>query len=58
VLLWGRRATMCTKPIGAKPAEGMYSWTREILQDQMTLTLRKSRADPTAEAVGVATRKA
>ena len=40
-LLWGRREIMCTKPVGAKPAEGMYSWTRQILQDQMVLTLRK-----------------
>ena len=26
-LLWGRRESMCTKPTGAKPAEGMYRWT-------------------------------
>jgi hypothetical protein len=56
-LLWGRRALMCTKPIGAKPAEGMYSWTKQILQDQITLTLRKARADATAESVRLATRK-
>ena len=31
-LLWGRRDSMCTKPNGAKPAEGMYSWTRQILR--------------------------
>ena len=29
-LLWGRREVMCTKPIGAKPAEGMYNWTRQL----------------------------
>src|SRR3990172_4072591 len=34
-LLWGRREIMCTKPIGAKPSEGMYSWTRQILHDQI-----------------------
>jgi hypothetical protein len=56
-LLWGRREIMCTKPIGAKSAEGMYSWTRQILQDQMTLTLRRARADATTETVRDATRK-
>ena len=56
-LLWGRREIMCTKPIGAKSAEGMYSWTRQILQDQMTLTLRKARADATTETVRDATRQ-
>ena len=57
ILLWGRREIMCTKPVGAKPAEGMYSWTRQILQDQITLTLRKARADAMAETVRNATRK-
>jgi hypothetical protein len=40
-LLWGRRDLMCTKPTTAKPADGMYSWTREILQVQL-LTLRRA----------------
>ena len=40
-LLWGRRELMCTKPTTAKPADGMYSWTREILQIQL-LTLRRA----------------
>jgi hypothetical protein len=57
LLLRGRREIMCTKPIGAKPSEGMYSWTRQILQDQISLTLRKSRASATAETVRDATRK-
>ncbi|MBW2288558.1 MAG: hypothetical protein JRG80_11470 [Deltaproteobacteria bacterium] len=47
-LLWGRRNLMCSKPVGAKPAEGMYSWTREILQDQIAYTIRKARSDATA----------
>ena len=42
-LLWGRRESMCTKPAGARPADTMYSWTREILQDQITATLRNAR---------------
>jgi len=40
VLLWGRREAMCTKPSTAKPADTMYSWTREILRNQI-LTLRR-----------------
>ena len=50
ILLWGRREIMCTKPIGAKPAEGMYSWTRQILQDQIILTFRRAAADAAAES--------
>jgi len=40
-LLWGRRERTCTKPTTAKPADGMYSWTWEILQIQM-LTIRRA----------------
>jgi len=40
-LLWGRRGLMCTKPTTAKPADGMYSWTWEILQTQI-LTIRRA----------------
>lgn len=43
-LLWGRRGSMCKKPVGARSADGMYSWTREILQDQVSCGLRRSRA--------------
>ena len=57
ILLWGRREIMCTKPIGAMPAEGMYSWTRQILQDQIDLTSRKAGADATAQALRDPTRK-
>jgi hypothetical protein len=56
-LLWGRREIMCTKPIGAKPAEGMYSWTPQILQNQIALTFRKAQSDAAAETVRDATRK-
>ena len=48
-LLWGRGGAMCTKPIGAKSAEGMYKWTREILEDQVAIALRWARALATAE---------
>ena len=47
-LLWGRREIMCTKPTGAKSSEGMYSWTSQILQDQITLTTRKAHWKTTA----------
>ena len=56
ILIWGRREIMCTKPIGAKPAEGMFSWTPEILQDQIGVTLRNARTD--ADARKLATPKA
>jgi len=43
-LLWGRRESMCTKPVGAKRDEGMYSWTWNILQNQIVTTLRQAQA--------------
>ena len=42
-LLWGRREIMCTRPLSAKKNDSMYSWTREILHDQITLTLRNAQ---------------
>jgi len=42
-LLWGRRERMCTKPVAAKRDEGMYSWTWEILQSQIIMTLRNAK---------------
>ena len=50
-LLWGRRESMCTKPRGAKTAEGMYGWTRQVLRDQMAVKSRKEAADAAAAAV-------
>jgi hypothetical protein len=40
VLLWGRRELMCTKPTGARPADGMYTWTLPTLQEQLDLMRR------------------
>ena len=48
-LLWGRRESMCTKPAGSKRADSMYSWTWEILQDQITATLRNAQPREVAE---------
>ena len=42
-LLWGRREGMCSKPVGSKRDEGMYSWTSEILQNQIVTTLRQAQ---------------
>jgi hypothetical protein len=43
LLLWGRRELMCTKPDGAKRTDAMYSWTPDILESQMSATLRNSK---------------
>jgi hypothetical protein len=56
-LLWGRRDSMCTKPLSAKRDEGMYSWTSAILQNQILLTLRNARWDSKAGG-GQAARRA
>jgi hypothetical protein len=50
-LLWGRRESMCTKPTGAKATEGMYSWTSQIIQDQITLTTRNAHWETTASGM-------
>ena len=42
-LLWGRREEMCTRPVGSKRDDTMYSWTWEILQDQIITTLRDAQ---------------
>ncbi len=47
-LLWGRRELMCTRPKTAKPADAMYSWTWEILQNQI-LTIH--RGAPSEESL-------
>jgi hypothetical protein len=48
-LLWGRRERMCTRPVGSKRDDSMYSWTWEILQDQIVTTLRNARPREVAE---------
>ena len=44
-LLWGRRELMCTKPATAKRAEGMFSWTWEILQSQISTIHRAAQSN-------------
>ena len=48
-LLWGRREVMCTKPVGARSGDGMYSWTTSIIRDQIALTLRVARSREESE---------
>jgi hypothetical protein len=50
-LLWGRREIMCTKPHGAKPAEGMYIWSTQVLEDQIAITSRSTRTDAIADTL-------
>jgi len=47
VLLWGRRQQMCKKPKSARSGDGMYLWTPEILEDQITSTV-SGRPQPEA----------
>jgi hypothetical protein len=51
VLLWGRREKMCRKPRGARADDGIYIWTPEILQQQLTLSLRRSREPEVPEGM-------
>ena len=57
-LLWGRREVMCTKPAGAKPTDGMYSWTPSIISDQVAVTLRVAQTRDPSERFRRATRQA
>jgi hypothetical protein len=49
-LLWGRREGMCTRPAGAKTGDSMYSWTREFLQEQISMTLRNAQPSEIPES--------
>jgi len=44
-LLWGRRGAMCTKPVGAEPNEGMFSWTPQLLHDRIAFNLRRALSE-------------
>jgi hypothetical protein len=48
LLIWGRRNIACTKPPGAKPSDGMYKWTLEILESRNREIERRLRARPAA----------
>jgi len=48
---------MCTKPKTAKPADAMYSWMWEILQDQI-LTIRRGAPRSSEGLAGLCPAKA
>jgi hypothetical protein len=48
LFLWGRRASMCKKPTGARPDDSMYGWTPEILRAQLNVLMRARRDVPAA----------
>ncbi len=43
LLLWGRRDKMCTRPEGATSQDAMYSWTRDILESQISMVLEQAK---------------
>jgi hypothetical protein len=49
LLLWGRRASMCKKPRGARAEDGMYVWTPSMLEYQLASAQRRSRDRQAAE---------
>jgi hypothetical protein len=51
LLLWGRRDLMCTKPAGAKPSDGMYSWTSSILHQQFAAMSRVAEREAAANGM-------
>jgi len=50
LFLWGRRDHQCTKPVGAKSTDSMYSWTRDISEAQMSAKLRNKEPRTIPEA--------
>lgn len=46
ILLWSRRDIMCTKPQGAGTTDMMYSWTPDILHQQLLANQRAKASRP------------
>ena len=40
-MIWGRREFTCTKPVGAKANDSMYTWIWALLKFQLGLEIRK-----------------
>ncbi len=40
-LVWGRRGLTCTKPLGAKADDSMYTWLWSVLKFQIGSEMRK-----------------
>jgi hypothetical protein len=51
LLLWGRPDSMCKKPRAARPDDGMYKWTLEILEHQLAQMMRQSRKHEVPESM-------
>ena len=49
ILLWSRRESMCKKPVGTLASDNMYSWTPEILGDQLAANRRNALKMPVPE---------
>ena len=43
-MIWGRRELTCTKPVGAKSGDSMYTWIWALLKFQLGLEIRKGGA--------------
>ena len=43
-MIWGRRELTCTKPVGAKAGDSMYTWIWTLLKFQLGLEIRKGGA--------------
>ena len=42
LMIWGRRGLQCTKPVGARASDNMYTWIRGLLEFQLGVEIRKS----------------
>jgi hypothetical protein len=51
ILLWSRREAMCKRPAGSRNTDSMYSWTLDILRDQLLANQRKALPTRVPEAL-------
>ena len=51
LLLWGRRGSMCKKPLGARNDDAMYLWTPAALEENLAATIRKARPTPVPDSL-------
>jgi len=40
-LIWGRRELTCTKPLGARPRDDMYTWIWDLLKYRILFEMRR-----------------
>ena len=48
-MIWGRRGLTCTKPLGARPGDSMYTWIWTLLKFQLGLEMRRNVAGGSPE---------